>query len=459
MSATRRRLNAVTAAHDPGGSTATSAQSTTARPNAGPRKPKFSVRAQLFYLHTLLSAPAFKRLPLVVRPLAPDIASLWQEIVDSVDPDTRYGRETGQPKTWLDGKPVAEMDVTYSYLMSHLKKSQLFLNPKSRTNTLVKCCICRDDIVAHLADALLCPLPSCTMTAHLKCLSQRFLESEKVSERSQAIPTLPQILPRTGRCPTCKASLSWEELVRELAVRRLTTTLPPSNPKRTETREMAVQTAGNGRYDHSSQHGAGATAADEDGFISLEKYLSLSADDGFVELDKFMATTDPAAILPSLSEKPETESVRKNPKPKRRDVVTQGRDGASSHSTRQQPDPTRSSQSSASSTSGDDQECDDLEHDWWLSLMGDLDESGPVLSKGDDDDDDDDHNDGDYDDDNDDDESQSEGWGKENGDTLKTIPLSKSQSISGPGVESAQIRDSDDDSNWGGLPSDDSIMF
>ena len=61
----------------------------------------------------------------------------------------------------------------------------------------------------------LCPVSHCTGVAHLKCLSQHFLDHS-----SQGQVTTSEILPRGGTCPSCSEYVLWGAVIRASYRRR-----------------------------------------------------------------------------------------------------------------------------------------------------------------------------------------------------------------------------------------------
>lgn len=129
-------------------------------------------------------------------------------------PELPAGEDTPpstQPKEKRNRRSLAQggvegIDVGYNKLAPHLEKS-LSLLAHGQT---ISCAVCDKSIESKTALALICPEQDCRASSHLNCLAQHFL-GEELGERS--------VLPTSGRCPRCRSTLRWIDLVKELSLR------------------------------------------------------------------------------------------------------------------------------------------------------------------------------------------------------------------------------------------------
>ncbi|KAG0638235.1 hypothetical protein HOY80DRAFT_888323 [Tuber brumale] len=191
--------------------------------------PRTGVKTLLANLHLLMRVPAFGRWPLSVRFFAEDLYVGWEAHCRTkcsplkaveVKLDLRKSESSRSPSPppnnrRMGGKverfpPTGEgglqgLDITNDHLDRHMQKARDLLRDED-----IKCGVCAGG-VSHDggATAVVCPHAFCNHVAHLKCLSQVFLQADA----SYAV------LPTEGLCPECKRSTKWVDLVRELSSR------------------------------------------------------------------------------------------------------------------------------------------------------------------------------------------------------------------------------------------------
>lgn len=195
-----------------------------------PARPRTSLIDKLSNLHLLLRVPSFSRWPLQVRFFCEDVYQVWQGWNERVDGSIRSGikvlLDLKQPEetindreplmsTQAKGKRKREalgkggiegLDVGYSRLKNHVRKSTLFLTKDED----LKCAVCTKNLGPKTAMALLCPQEDCRTASHLTCLATKFIEDEKASAA---------VTPISGRCLGCKAELQWIDLIKDLSLR------------------------------------------------------------------------------------------------------------------------------------------------------------------------------------------------------------------------------------------------
>ena len=161
---------------------------------------------ELANLHLLLRVDSFRSWPLQLRFFREDVYRLWQRWTERAG----TGDPPGVPVI-VDVDPetggLARLDVTYAPWKSHLQKSIRLLEERSER----RCHVCRDTIADDASLVVTCPHQPCESISHLSCLAQHLRAGTTGDEDA--------VLPREGDCPTCKASIGWLDVVRELTLR------------------------------------------------------------------------------------------------------------------------------------------------------------------------------------------------------------------------------------------------
>ncbi|CUS09469.1 unnamed protein product [Tuber aestivum] len=177
-------------------------------------------------LNLLLRVPAFMRWPLSVRFFAEDLYVAWgahcstkygplKAIEVTLDlRKSEHSRSPSPPARWTGSKtkqfpPTGEgglqgLDITNHHLDRHMQKARDLLRDED-----IRCGVCARGFAQGGVEAVVCPHAFCNHIAHVKCLSQVFLQTD----------TKYAVLPTEGVCPECKRSTKWVDLVRELSSR------------------------------------------------------------------------------------------------------------------------------------------------------------------------------------------------------------------------------------------------
>jgi len=197
-----------------------------------------SLKAFLANLHLLLRVPAFARWPLSVRFFVEDLYAVWEAHCSTkcgplkavaVELDLRKsersksqspppGRRTGGKTKQFS--PTGEgglqgLDITSPHLDRHMQKARDLLRDED-----IRCGVCAGGFPDDSeAPAVVCPHAFCNHVAHLRCLSQVFLQTDNEYE----------VLPTEGMCPECKKPTKWVDLVKELSSR---TRRKPEGPRK-----------------------------------------------------------------------------------------------------------------------------------------------------------------------------------------------------------------------------------
>ena len=207
--------------------TLTKTSARTGKTRKRPGRPRTSLLDKLSNLHLLLRAPYFSRWPLEVRFFNKEVYQSWQSWCERVDgrlrprirvsldlPEPQKEEEeitSAQPPTKkrriaLIGKGgVESVDPTYARFQDVLEKSRFLLDEGDDQ----KCGICSKQLNLRSELFVICPSNGCSSLNHLTCLSKHFLQHSQLT----------LLVPESGNCPSCRKTLQWSELMKELSLR------------------------------------------------------------------------------------------------------------------------------------------------------------------------------------------------------------------------------------------------
>lgn len=171
-------------------------------------------------LHLLLRATYFASWPLRVRFLVEDIYRTWQAWTDRIDgflPDHLRVFLDANRSYDLDGCPIAShpkiakgvshIRVTYDAVKQQAEKANFLLDESE----VIYCNVCSLQLSLDNDLIVVCPNESCPGASHLSCLAEHF--SENGDDHTQ------QFVPHEGICPSCRLTIPWTALVKELSLR------------------------------------------------------------------------------------------------------------------------------------------------------------------------------------------------------------------------------------------------
>ncbi|KAG8890805.1 Slx4p interacting protein [Tulasnella sp. 332] len=195
------------------------------------------LRTKVAVVRRMLTISPYNKWPLRVKLYAPEVMKLWNELNVAAPPLPR-GFSTSIELEGVDGKSGAEgsgrigpIDVTDSQFTSeHLGKYHALLEQQKTC----QCVVCEDEITLITAlkielsqDPLsitLCTRGSCAAVSHLRCLANQFIISSPLDEdsasQSSTAPIASSMVPRGGKCPSCKRWTLWGDLIRGCFRRR-----------------------------------------------------------------------------------------------------------------------------------------------------------------------------------------------------------------------------------------------
>lgn len=180
------------------------------------RRTRYSLKAHLEDLHLLLRSTYFKDWPLTLRFFAADVSQAWRGWCDRVD-----GIIPDHIKVIADGNctdiftrreernsavgTVQDIKVDYTPITDYVEKGALLLDDIRSTT----CKVCEAQYKENDL-AVVCPTAGCNSTAHLLCLSAKFLDMAKDLDR---------FVPLAGKCPMCAQTVQWSSMMQELSIR------------------------------------------------------------------------------------------------------------------------------------------------------------------------------------------------------------------------------------------------
>lgn len=217
-----------------------------------PKRPADSREDKIRNLHILLSSESFNRWPLGLRFFEHDIADVWEKLHTKIAKSARTNEykkplarlrpgmkvmidfeplppkpksvrsrkkileifednpETPEPKQSSTGTKTergpAAVVVDYSNVKLHLQKS-LGMTASGKE---FDCALCHNRLSLAEDLVVVCRQETCTMTSHISCLAEAFLQAEGATDH---------FVPTRGPCPECRAELEWSDLVQELTLR------------------------------------------------------------------------------------------------------------------------------------------------------------------------------------------------------------------------------------------------
>ncbi|CAN9221810.1 unnamed protein product [Alternaria alternata] len=194
------------------------------RKNPSPVKrprPPMSLEARLKNLHHLLGVGSFSRWPLHIRFFAQDVFTQWEKHISKMKTTLRKDitiRVTpaelpklapdvqSEMRTHFIPEIIRAIPVAYEDCKTHVEKSKMMLGDDQKR----VCAVCKEDVSPDTSLVLVCPVETCHVVSHMACMSQKFLAEES---------NIDAFIPVQGTCPSCRSSLRWSDLMKELSLR------------------------------------------------------------------------------------------------------------------------------------------------------------------------------------------------------------------------------------------------
>ncbi|KAL6704418.1 Slx4p interacting protein [Coniothyrium glycines] len=185
------------------------------------RRPPMSLEARLKNLHHLLGVSSFDRWPLHIRFFAPDVFVQWERHLAKMTAQLRKGVKVqltpaelpklaadvqAEMRTHFIPDIIRSIPVAYEDSKMYVEKSKAIFEQEHQHT----CSVCAETAIVGTSLLLVCPVESCSATAHMDCLSRRFLAEENNKEA---------LIPHQGTCPSCHSKIEWVTMMRELSLR------------------------------------------------------------------------------------------------------------------------------------------------------------------------------------------------------------------------------------------------
>ncbi|KAI1435954.1 GIY-YIG catalytic domain-containing protein [Xylaria sp. CBS 124048] len=181
------------------------------------RRPPHKIDSIMSNLHLLLRVPSFVRWPLKLHFFAPKVHSVWSEccnmaveplrttlpVYTDFPPSTaaKARKSAASPSTW----GIHNLPLDYSPIKDYVKKTHSLYSLKREGH----CVFCRQRLSQGKGIYATCSCEGCEATGHVSCWSRHMLGSN----------TQDNILPISGRCPTCKGEVLWGDMMKEISLR------------------------------------------------------------------------------------------------------------------------------------------------------------------------------------------------------------------------------------------------
>jgi structure-specific endonuclease subunit SLX1 len=123
-----------------------------------------------------------------------------------VDPIPSADESTSSPtsKKRKTTNGIEALTVDYTDQKSYVEKGKDIVDFEREGS----CAVCKNSLEHDAGIYTICPTPGCESVTHITCLSKHFLAGDEEA-----------LVPIKGNCPSCKAELRWNDVVKELTLR------------------------------------------------------------------------------------------------------------------------------------------------------------------------------------------------------------------------------------------------
>lgn len=123
-----------------------------------------------------------------------------------VDPILSADEGTSSPKSKKRKTThgIEALTVDYTDQKSYVEKGKDIVDFEREGS----CTVCKNSLEHDAGIYAICPNTGCESVTHLTCLSKHFLAGDEEA-----------LVPIKGNCPSCKAELRWNDVVKELSLR------------------------------------------------------------------------------------------------------------------------------------------------------------------------------------------------------------------------------------------------
>jgi structure-specific endonuclease subunit SLX1 len=282
-------------------------------------------------LHLLLRSPSFSRWPLEIRFFSKTVHNAWvrwtkaapDPIPDTIRIIKDFSEGTGKGSDVEDAEAgtanakiyrrMAYLPVDYDIKKSHVEKAKDIIDFEREGS----CNICKKDLKHDGGLYTVCPGTGCETVTHMACLSKHFIAEQDQDE----------LVPISGKCPSCDIELIWVELVKELTLRmrgqkEVQNLLKVKRVKKGKASELSQTVANSSDMEQESDDDLDI---DED--IDMKDFATQSkeappGDSWHIANETDASDAESVASTSSLSKKKKPSPTRKSrPAPARRQIV------------------------------------------------------------------------------------------------------------------------------------------
>lgn len=170
-----------------------------------------------------------------MRFFAPDVYRAWTRWTAAaaepvrgavvVDTDFLSGADGGEVEVEVEGggawgleHGIERLAIDYGEMKQYVVKAKEVVDFEREGS----CAICEVGLGHDGGVYALCSCEGCESVAHLSCLSTRFLEEESERKREgggEGIGEEENVVPIAGTCPSCKGTVKWIDIVKEVTLR------------------------------------------------------------------------------------------------------------------------------------------------------------------------------------------------------------------------------------------------
>ena len=191
--------------------------STQTKNNGQPRRPLPSLTSIMSNIHLLVRVPSFSRWPLKLHFFAPDAHAAWERWCSTANEPTRvdlpvvtdFAPPEGHAEAGSGGANpsggIHALPLDYEPIKDYVAKGKDVFDFEREG----RCVVCDEPMAPGQGVYALCTNGGCEGVGHLSCWGHHMLSA---NDRQG-------VLPVEGRCPKCKETVLWGDMMKELTLR------------------------------------------------------------------------------------------------------------------------------------------------------------------------------------------------------------------------------------------------
>lgn len=195
--------------------------------NGHPKRPRHSLTSILSNVHLLLRVPSFARWPLKIHFFAPDVYQAWTKwsktangsLRDTINIVTDFAPAVGSIAQSVADKAqstdsetpallpwgIDSLALDYAPMKDYVAKTQSVFSFEREGD----CIVCKENLPPGEGVYAACSNTGCEGVGHISCWSKHLLAGE----------TGDDIIPISGKCPSCRGDVRWSDMMTELSLR------------------------------------------------------------------------------------------------------------------------------------------------------------------------------------------------------------------------------------------------